>query len=204
MRNALRRGAAPDRAMVSLVRALALAAVIVACRHPVLPPSPPRSPALAVDAPTAGPDTPAVDPRITLLHDLGAGRARLVDHVDPARGLLVVEYVDAGPGPEGRAVRRARRLCRDDLARDTELPAMVRAALSQAESFGIGCADETCTVAGMEFAPVWRVGFEGPRLHALLRLSEAAMPAEGLATRDAWVRTQVATLRAQPCPGGGR
>lgn len=205
---------------------LLVTALFTACErplpiaHPTAPPTDVAAvaaPPEARGAPDAGEsgDAPARDdvtadvapadpPRARLLRDLAAGRATLADHTDPARGVLSVEYVEAGPGPGARAVRRARRLCGATLARDAELPRMLRDAVAQAEHLGLACDDDACTVAGMEYAPVWRVAFAGDAVVSVMRLSEAALGDDYLAARDAFVRRQVDAQRARRCPGGAR
>lgn len=168
----------------------------------VAPERPDVAPADAAVEPADAPR--GVSPREALLRELAAGRQTVAAHSDPAQGVLVVEYVEAGPGPGGRAVRRARRLCGAAIARDRELPRMLRDAITQAESFELACEGDACTVSGMEYAPVWRVTFAGDAVTSVMRLSEAALGEDYLAARDAYVRRQVDAQRARPCAGGAR
>jgi len=171
----------------------------------VVIPAPEPADVPAADATAEPVDVPRpVSPHETLLRELAAGRQSIAAHADPAQGVLVVEYVEAGPGPGARAVRRARRLCGAAIARDRDLPRMLRDAIAQAEHFELGCEGDTCTVQGMEYAPVWRVTFAGDAVTSVMRLSEAAMSEDYLTTRDAYVRRQIDAQRARACPGAPR
>lgn len=207
------------RSLVALVTLLS-----IACNRPPAPPPAPvgraavdAGPARAIaerpdadipppDAVVARPDAvedapPAPSPRASLLRDLAAGRTSIAAHTDPARGVLVIEFVEPGPQPRGRGLRSARRLCGREIARDRDLPRMFQNAIAQAEHFPLRCEDDLCTVEGMEYAPVWRVHFAGDAITAVMRLSEAAMGDDFLAARDAVVRRHLDAQRATPCAG---
>lgn len=140
--------------------------------------------------------------RIALLRSIAGGQP-LGPHIDPALGLLLLEHVEAGPGPDARPTRRASRAC-ELRAGDGGAVALIRAALSQSESFGVACEGAVCTVPGMEHAPAYRFVFAGDGLSQILRLSEAALSAEALRERDAFVASQVSAQRSRPCRGAPR
>jgi hypothetical protein len=180
------------------------AAPTAAPQVPIAAPAPPPSadvpPAdiLAADVPAAQSD-PVAAARESLLRALADGRVALAAHTDPTRGVSVIEYVEAGPGPGSPAVRRARHLCASAVAADPALRALLRDALSQADSLGITCEADLCTVHGMEYAPEWRVRFEGERITALHRLSEAVVGDAFLRARDAYVRRATDEHRRARC-----
>ncbi|MEZ4390418.1 MAG: hypothetical protein R3A48_04920 [Polyangiales bacterium] len=184
------------------MRPLALAALVtLGCARPSPPPhsAPPEAPpAASATPPAADAGAPTVHPHLVLLRAIAGGEA-LDAHTDPSLGLLVVEHVEAGPGPGASATRQARRDCGARIAADRGAVELIRAALAQGESFPPDCERDVCTVPGMEFAPVYRFVFEGSRLTQILRLSEAALPAEALRARDAYVTSRVEDQRAHRC-----
>lgn len=186
------------------MRSLALVTLVsLGCARPSPAPQGPDTAPLRAAATTTTPlahdaAAPSAPDRLALLRAIAAGEA-LDAHTDPSLGLLVIEHVEAGPGPNARASRHARRNCGARVAADVAAVELIRAALAQSDSFPPSCEGDTCTVPGMEFAPVYRFVFEGSRLTQILRLSEAALNEEALRARDAFVASRVDDQRARRC-----
>lgn len=202
-RPAAKPAAASEGRYAPPMRSLALTAMLaLGCARPspapqTPPPEPPRA-EVAAPAPVAADAAATVPPHLALLQAIAAGDA-LDAHTDPSLGLLVIEHLEAGPGPNTSATRRARRNCGARIAADLPAVELIRAALSQGESFPPTCEGDTCTVPGMEFAPVYRFVFEGSRLTQILRLSGGAHSDEALRARDAYVSSRVEDQRARRC-----
>ena len=139
-----------------------------------------------------------------LLRAVAAGTVPIGSVIDPARGIVVTRYLEAGPRGGHRTIVQ-HRLCGAAVEHDTSLHRMLTTAMAQADNSEIDCGDDDCAVPGMEWTASFHARFArgatGNRV--LVRFSEqseADLP-------DAWV-TRANTFAAQaeanalshPCP----
>ncbi len=161
-------------------------------------------PAAATDTGPAVPDEGAINER--LLRGLADGSIPLAASVDPALGVVMVSYLEAGPNG-GRERHTSRRLCGAAAARDAALRQRLQALVTQAREMGDGpaCDAESCAAPGMEYQPTLRVHFarrpDGSRvLVGAMQVSEAALTDEWITRARAYVDASLARARSTPCP----
>ncbi len=162
----------------------------------------------ATDAGTVVAAPEPVDPLVAVIRALGAPNASLIDAIDPARGLSVINYIEAPPSGRGRQRISNDRHCGPALRR--ALPAVQRDIADfvqrMSDPADVECADGACTVHGMEYQPELTLRFatagDGgtPKLESIEQLSVAALPDAWVTRARAHVTSSLASGRARPCP----
>jgi hypothetical protein len=174
----------------------------------VLPAPPPPPPPIAADASTPR-DAGAVIPRgfEALLRAVAGGSVSPQSVIDPARGLLLVDFLEATPGPGSRETFTARHLCGESLRHiDGTVRSLLATAVRQSVDMeeAIGCQGMECSVDGMEYQAAIHVRFARrpsgePVIVAIHRISEALMGEDWLARARRYVARQTADAQT-PCP----
>jgi hypothetical protein len=156
------------------------------------------------------PETPPPVPEgIALVLRILETEDALATAIDPARGLLLVRYEEAGPG-EGRRRRETKtqqHLCGAAMTRKrAEIIALLRTATEQAapdEEWT--CSETECIAPGMEWTPTIHIALARDPAGALVieglfSVSEAALPEEWTDAANAYVARALTAARAAPCP----
>lgn len=168
------------------------------------PPPEPAEPA-PVEAPVEPAPTPPVPEGVTLVQRVLADESALATSIDPARGLVLVRYEEAGP-QGGREVRTQSHVCGAQLARKAaDVRRMLQRATEQAPPEEWTCSAAECVAPGMEWTPTIYIRFarsaEGTLvLTGVISVSEAALGEPWLTNARTYVERAIAAAEARPCP----
>lgn len=158
----------------------------------------------AVDAPPAQSEAAAANER--LLRGLADGTIPMATGVDPARGVVMVTYLEAGPNG-GRERHASQRLCGAAVARGDVVRRRLQALVAQSREMDEppACDDNGCVARGMEYQPALRARFalraDGTRvLVGAMEISETLLGDEWLERTAAYATAALERARTTPCP----
>ena len=157
-------------------------------------------------APDAG--AAAATPQSEHLRALASGKVTFEAGVDPAQGLVMVDYIEAMPNDDRKSKPdfSTKHLCAAALKKQQKtLQASVAAVLKRASlDDGLQCSGLECVMPGMEYQPSFQFLFTSTasgevKLLAINEISEAALPAEWQAKAQAFVEKSLLAAKQKPC-----